>query len=145
MQMIIVTGASKGLGAAIANRLIEQGKEVYGLARNTNSLNFQCANCDVSSYGSVKSIAKSLRKNEVKIEAVINAAGVASMNLAVTANEATTQVLLQTNLAGTIYCCQLFAPLMIRNRQGSFINFSTIAVKLGLKGESILHSNQSWS
>ena len=45
--------------------------------------------------------------------------------------------LIQVNLIGTIYCCQLFAPLMIKNKEGRIINFSTIAVALGLKGESV--------
>ena len=69
--------------------------------------------------------------------AVINAAGVASMNLAVTTDESTVQKLIQTNLVGTIYCCQLFAPMMLRQKHGGFINFSTIAVPLALKGESV--------
>ena len=47
------------------------------------------------------------------------------------------QKLIQTNLIGTIYCCQLFAPIMVRQKLGNFINFSTIAVALALKGESI--------
>ena len=49
----------------------------------------------------------------------------------------TVQRLIQTNLVGTIYCCQLFAPILLRQKQGSIINFSTIAVPLALKGESV--------
>ena len=57
--------------------------------------------------------------------------------MAVTTDEFTVQKLIQTNLVGTIYCCQLFAPLMLRQKAGCFINFSTIAVALALKGESV--------
>jgi 3-oxoacyl-[acyl-carrier protein] reductase len=74
---------------------------------------------------------------------VINAAGIASMNLAVTTPPSMTQKLIQTNLVGTIHCCQLFAPLMIRRKAGSIINFSTIAVALGLKGESIYAASKA--
>ena len=77
------------------------------------------------------------------IKAFINAAGVASMNLAVTTDESTVQKIIQTNLAGTIYCCQLFAPIMLRHKQGSFINFSTIAVALALKGESVYAASKA--
>ena len=59
------------------------------------------------------------------------------MNMAITTDESTVQKLIQTNLVGTIFCCQLFAPIMLRHKKGSFINFSTIAVALALKGESI--------
>ena len=59
------------------------------------------------------------------------------MNLAVTTPAKVTQQIINTNLLGTIYCCQLFTPLMMRNKKGTIINFSTIAVSLGLKGESV--------
>lgn len=135
--MIIVTGASKGLGKAIARRLIERGIEVFGIARDISRLGFDGLPCDVSSYDQVKTVVQELKRRKAVIEGVVNAAGIASMNLAVTTPPKITQNLIQTNLVGTIYCCQLFAPLMLRQKKGSIINFSTIAVKLGLKGESI--------
>ena len=45
--------------------------------------------------------------------------------------------MIKTNLLGTIFCSQIFAPLLIRNKGGRIINFSTIAVSIGLKGESV--------
>jgi 3-oxoacyl-[acyl-carrier protein] reductase len=65
------------------------------------------------------------------------------MNLAVTTPPSVAQNLINTNLLGTIYCCQLIAPLMIRSKQGSIVNFSTIAVALGLKGESIYAASKA--
>jgi 3-oxoacyl-[acyl-carrier protein] reductase len=65
------------------------------------------------------------------------------MNMAVTTDENTVQKLIQTNLVGTIYCCQLFAPIMLRQKRGSFINFSTIAVALALKGESVYAASKA--
>ena len=135
--MIIVSGASKGLGGAIVLRLTERGHDVFGLARDTSNLSIDGMNCDVASYDQVKSVAKELKSRQVVIKGVINAAGIASMNLAVTTPPKTTQNIIQTNLVGTINCCQVFAPLMLRHKCGSIINFSTIAVALGLKGESI--------
>lgn len=141
--MIVVTGASKGLGAAITERLLNNGKEVLGMARDTQSIKTQSIQCDVSSYSSVKQAARELKKQKKDIEAVINAAGVASMNMAVTTDENTVQKIIQTNLVGTIYCCQLFAPLLMRQKAGSFINFSTIAVALALKGESVYAASKA--
>jgi len=135
--MIIVTGASRGLGKAITERLTDNGEQVLGIARSVDSLNIEGIECDVSDYISVKNTAKKVKSMKQPLKAVINAAGVASMNMAVTTDQSTVQKLIQTNLVGTIYCCQLFAPLMMRQKYGSFINFSTIAVALALKGESV--------
>lgn len=141
--MIIVTGASRGLGQAITERLIERGEEVIGLARNTNGLKIDAIECDVSDYAAVKNASKEVKRMRKPVKAFINAAGVASMNMAVTTDESTVQKLMQTNLVGTIYCCQLFAPIMLRQKKGSFINFSTIAVALALKGESVYAASKA--
>ena len=141
--MIIVTGASRGLGRAVAERLISSGREVLSLSRTSERVPGDSVTCDISDYEAVKAVAQSLRKEKREIEGLVNAAGIASMNLAVTTPPSMTQKLIQTNLAGTIHCCQLFAPLMIRKKAGSIINFSTIAVALGLKGESIYAASKA--
>lgn len=141
--MIIVTGASKGLGRAICERLINKKVDVLGLARNVEDVPFPSMSCDVSSYDSVKAVAQFIKKNGARVEGLVSAAGIASMNLAVTTPPRIAQQIINTNLLGTIYCCQLFAPLMLRNKQGSIINFSTIAVALGLKGESIYAASKA--
>lgn len=141
--MIIVTGASRGLGQAISERLIEKGEDVLGLVRNTSGMSIDTIECDVSNYASVKNVSREVKRLKKPIKAFINAAGVASMNMAVTTDEPTVQKLIQTNLVGTIYCCQLFAPIMLRQKHGSFINFSTIAVALALKGESVYAASKA--
>jgi len=141
--MIVVTGASKGLGRAICERLIEKNIDVFGVARNVEDVPFFSMSCDVSSCESVKGVAQHLKKERIKVSGLVNAAGIASMNLAVTTPQSVAQKIINTNLLGTIYCCQLFAPLMLRKKQGSIINFSTIAVALGLKGESIYAASKA--
>jgi 3-oxoacyl-[acyl-carrier protein] reductase len=141
--MIIVTGASRGLGRAICERLMSNGIEPFGIARSFDTVPFDNACADVSSYDDLKSIAKDLRKRKVKIDGLINAAGIASMNLAVLTPKHVTQNIVNTNLLGTIYSCQVFSPLMIRHRKGAIINFSTIAVALGLKGESVYAASKA--
>jgi len=141
--MIVVTGASKGLGKAICERLLLNGISVFGLARNIEGVLFPAMACDVSSYDEVKAVAQRLKKEGVKIKGLVNAAGIASMNLALTTPPRVSQNIIFTNLLGTIYCCQLIAPLMVRNRAGSIINFSTIAVALGLKGESVYAASKA--
>ena len=141
--MIIVTGASRGLGQAIIERLIEKGEDVLGLARSVAGMSVDAIECDVSDYASVKNVSREVKRMKKPVKAFINAAGVASMNMAVTTDESTVQKLIQTNLVGTIYCCQLYAPIMLRQKHGSFINFSTIAVALALKGESVYAASKA--
>jgi 3-oxoacyl-[acyl-carrier protein] reductase len=141
--MIVVTGASKGLGRAICDRLLSKNFEVFGLARNVDGIPFPSMSCDVSSYDDVKAVTQKLRKDGAKVDGLINAAGIASMNLAVTTPAKVSQNIVHTNLLGTIYCCQQIAPLMLRHKAGSIVNFSTIAVALGLKGESIYAASKA--
>src|SRR3974390_2127854 len=135
--MIIVTGASKGIGRAICERLLSSGVEVFGLARDVSNISFGSMSCDVCSYDAVKKVAQRLKRDGKRISGLINAAGIASMNLAVITPPNVVERIISTNLLGTIYCCQSFSPLIFRYKAGSIINFSTIAVPLGLKGESI--------
>ena len=68
---------------------------------------------------------------------MINVAGIASLNLALSTPESISRKIIETNLLGTIFTNQIFAPMIIKAGGGRIINFSTIAVQLGLKGESI--------
>ncbi|WP_010544160.1 SDR family oxidoreductase [Sphingomonas elodea] len=141
--MIIVTGGSRGLGRSICERLLSKGQEVLALARSVEDVPYAALACDVSDYAQVKAVAKHLRQNNMKVSGVVNAAGIAAMNLAVTTPPDTTARVVQVNLLGTIYCCQVFAPLMMRQKGGCFINFSTIAVALGLKGEAVYAASKA--
>lgn len=141
--MIVVTGASKGLGRAISERLLSKDIKVIGLARSVENIGFDAFSCDVSDPAQVKAVANKLKSFDEPVRAVVNVAGIAAMNLAVTTPPNVIQKIIQTNLMGTIYCCQNFAPLMMRHKAGSIINFSTIAVALGLKGESVYAASKA--
>jgi 3-oxoacyl-[acyl-carrier protein] reductase len=135
--MIIVTGASRGIGLAISNRLIEKNEEVLGISRNAPSSNFETKSLDVTDFKSIKNLSDEIRLSGRKVTAVINAAGIASMNLALMAKPSTSVNLVNVNFLGTVYSCQTFGSLLVRNGGGSIINFSTIAAAIHLEGESI--------
>tara|TARA_B100000073_G_scaffold185662_1_gene153655 strand:+ start:4651 stop:5328 length:678 start_codon:yes stop_codon:yes gene_type:complete len=135
--MYIVTGGSSGIGKAIADHIRNEGEEVFTLSRKEIKGDSNHFSCDISDYQSLRSVYLELLKKDTKIYGLINCAGVASMNLAMTTPPKVTEKVIQTNLMGTIYCNQIFSPLLIKNKRGRIINFSTIAVHLGLKGESI--------
>lgn len=134
--MIVVTGASRGIGRAIAERLVGRGEKVIGVARTIADSEFETLAVDVSAENQVKDLARFLRSRPTAVTALINAAGVASMNLALLARAPKVRAVIETNLFGTMFMCQALAPLIIRAGGGSIVNISTIAVSLALQGES---------
>ena len=141
--MIVVTGASRGLGRVIAERLHSQGHNVVGIARTHIDAPFQILEGDVADFDTLKSVARELKSTGQTLSGLINAAGVASMNLALATPPDVSRKIIETNLLGTIFASQCFLPLMIRNGGGSIVNFSTIAVALGLKGEAIYAASKA--
>lgn len=141
--MILVTGASRGLGRAIRDRLTSRGVDVFGVARNVDGVPAPAMRCDVSSSADVTAVARCIRRLDVPLVGLVNAAGIASMNLAVMTPPEVARSIVHTNLLGTIHCCQLLAPLLLRRRAGVIVNFSTIAVALALEGESIYAASKA--
>ncbi len=137
MDTVVVTGASRGLGRYCAEQLQERGYKVVGLGRAAVAdAPFEIRAADVTDASSVASALSDLRR-DAGVYALINAAGIASMNLVVTTPPDTVRRIIETNLLGTIYCCQQIAPALMRRGSGRIINFSTLGVPLGLKGEAV--------
>ena len=133
---VAVTGASRGLGLHIARRALESGYEVVGFARNIPEQphGFPVVPCDVGDAEAVRIAFKNLRGK--KLWGLVNAAGVAAMNLFLMTPPPTMDRLVRVNLLGTMYASAEAGRLMARHKQGRIINFSSIAVPLALKGEA---------
>ncbi|MEO5588165.1 MAG: SDR family oxidoreductase [Gemmatimonadaceae bacterium] len=137
MDTVVVTGASRGLGRYCADQLHQRGYRVIGLGRTRAAdAEFESREADVSDPESISAALRNLRRDR-STYALINAAGIASMNLVVTTPSETVRRIVETNLLGTIFCCQQVAPALIRRGEGRIINFSTLGVPLAIKGEAI--------
>jgi len=137
VKTLIVTGASRGLGAAIATSAAKEGYNVIGLARSGGQgEGYEYVSCDVSEPEQVKCFFKGLREDK-SLYGLINAAGIASMNLLAATPQESIRRIVDVNLSGTISCCAAASKLLMRQKFGRIINFSTIAVPLGLKGEAV--------
>jgi len=141
--MILVTGASRGIGFGIANRFNSLGFDVVGLARTRIDVAFPTFQVDVTNDEEVRRVALNFKKAKTFPAVVINVAGIASMNLALMTPGTKARAVVDTNLLGTMYVCQAFAPLIARAGGGSIINFSSIAVALGLSGESVYAASKA--
>ena len=138
MKKIIVTGCSSGIGFYLADNLTKFNYEVIGLSRNEPSkkYNFNYEKCDVRDFSSVSNFFSKIKKDK-DIYALLNVAGVASMNLLLSTPEETVRNIVNTNLIGTIFCTREIIPAFVRSKAGRIINFSSLAVKIGLQGESV--------
>lgn len=137
MDTVIVTGASRGLGRFCGEQLQLGGYNVVGLGRTVDSDSpFEMCETDVADPASVARSLKKFRRDK-SVYALINAAGIASMNLVLTTPPETIRRIIETNLLGTIYCCQQIAPALISRGNGRIINFSTLGVHLAIKGEAV--------
>jgi 3-oxoacyl-[acyl-carrier protein] reductase len=137
MDTVVVTGASRGIGRYCAEQLHAAGYRVIGVSRTADPASpFEMRTADVSDPDSLTAALGNLKRDR-SLYALVNAAGSASMNLLLTTPLATIRRIIATNLLSVIYTSQLLAPAMIRRREGRIVNFSTIAVALGLQGESV--------
>jgi 3-oxoacyl-[acyl-carrier protein] reductase len=144
-QVAVVTGAGRGIGAAIARTLAALGARAVLCGRNRAPLEATAAaiqdagsqssvmECDVSDLRSVESLAERVERTFGRVDILVNNAGVAGSGgpLHQLAPEVWDQVL-NTNLRGAYYCIRSFAPLMIRARGGHIVNISSIAGKNAL-------------
>lgn len=143
LPLIIVTGASRGLGAAIANRLLGVGEEVFGLSRNVEGLDYPATSCDVANPEEVHRASREIRSTGKRIKGLINAAGIGFTNFTLLASSTELKSVIEVNLLGTIYCSQAFTPMMVKGHFGRIINFSSIAVALGIRGEAAYSASKA--
>jgi len=84
-----------------------------------------------------------IRKNEKRLDVLINNAGIASMNHSLLTPMATVNKIIQTNFIGTFLLCREAARLMQSHRYGRIVNFASIAVPLKLEGEAVYAASKA--
>ena len=136
---VLITGARKGIGRYLCEHYLAKGDEVVGCSRGESDLvhaayTHYCL--DVADERAVSKMMRSVRKTHGGLAALINNAGVASMNAAVLTPMATVERIFSTNVFGSILMCREAAKLMIPKRNGRIVNFATVATPLRLEGES---------
>lgn len=144
-QIALVTGAGRGIGAAIANKLATLGATVVLCGRNRtylqNTANAIAARgskseiieCDVTSLASVEKVALHVDELFGHLDVLVNNAGVGGFSspLHELAPDSWEQIL-NTNVRGVYYMVRSFAPMMIRQRTGHIVNISSLAGKNAL-------------
>ncbi len=144
--VILITGTRKGIGRHLSEHYLENGCRVVGCSRKENGLihsNYRHVCLDVADEKAVKQLFVEINKDLGRVDALINNAGIASMNHSLLTPGDTVQRLLDTNFTGTFLFCREAAKLMQRRKQGRIVNFVTVAVPLKLDGEAVYASSKA--
>ena len=143
---ILITGSSRGLGKDLAEHYLDSGDTVYGCARSEGTIEHDSYfhyKVDIASPDDVAGFFYKLRKEIRHLDAIINNAGVASMNAFALTPIESYQKIFEINVQGTFLFCQKALGLLKRSPNPRIINMTTVAVPLQLEGESIYAASKS--
>jgi 3-oxoacyl-[acyl-carrier protein] reductase len=146
MKTIVITGTRKGIGKALAEYYLNEGWNVAGCSRGESSITHDAYThftLDVSDEDAVIHMARELKKQFGTVDALLNNAGIASMNHALLTPASTVNRILQTNVVGTFLFCREMAKLMRSTKAGRIVNFTTVAHPLNLEGEAIYAASKA--
>ena len=144
----IVTGASRGIGAAIARKLCEDGanvalcsrsaEAVAAIADTLNSEGYTAISttADISKKGDVEALIKTVLDKFSQIDILVNNAGITRDTLLMRMQDEDWDAVLQTNLTGTMYCTRAVMRPMLRQRSGRIINISSVIGIMGNPGQA---------
>lgn len=139
-RVVIVTGSRKGIGKALCEYFLSEGDIVYGCSRGESSINhpmYTHFSFDISNESSVVSMVKQINKERNRIDVLINNAGIAFMNLCLLTPYSTAKKIVDTNFLGTFLMCREVGKIMVRQKSGRIINYTSIAGPLRTKGEAV--------
>jgi 3-oxoacyl-[acyl-carrier protein] reductase len=145
-QVILITGARKGIGEHLATHYLDLGHRVVGCSRTeaaVKSANYRHFCLDITDERGVLRMFRELRETHGRLDVLINNAGVASMNQALLTPMETVKRVLEVNCCGTFLLSREAAKLMRRRRWGRIVNFSSIAVPLAIEGEAAYASSKA--
>lgn len=140
MKVTLITGASGGIGEAIANRLAERKHNLLLIARNSDKLEKQCKQLaetygistqfiatDLSISGAAEHIFEETQKRGLEIEMLINNAGIGSGGEFTSLKLKSELDLLQLNISSLVALTHLFLPQMQHRKSGTVINVASMA------------------
>ncbi|MFN7172982.1 MAG: 3-oxoacyl-[acyl-carrier-protein] reductase [Fimbriimonadaceae bacterium] len=147
-QVALVTGASRGIGRAIAERLAEEGAHVVCVATSleraaatadsirANNRLATPMECDISDGESVAHLFKELDENFEPLSILVNNAGVTKDTLLMRMSEEDWDRVIDVNLKGTWRCIKHATKPMMKARYGRIVNISSIVGISGAPGQA---------
>ncbi len=145
----IITGATRGIGAAIARKFASLGANIAVIySGSTEAAERVCQSlredwhvqalpykCDVSSFTQTKETVAAIKNDFGSIEILVNNAGITRDRLCAMMSEEDFDAVLHTNLKGTFNMIRHCSTLFLRRREGCIINIASIAGVMGNAGQ----------
>ncbi len=145
-RVIVVTGASKGIGLHLAEHYLGHGYAVAGCSRGASSLKhalYVHYQADVTDERDVSALMKGVVHRFGRLDVLINNAGVASMNHIITMPTSTAESIVRTNLVGSFLCTREAGKAMIARKWGRIVNLTSVARPLALPGEAVYAASKA--
>jgi len=138
----LVTGASRGIGNAIAVELKNNGFDVIGTATSESGsesldrLGIEGYVLDLNSSESLESFWSLIEKNEKSISVLINNAGITRDNIILRMTDEEWSDIMNVHLNGAFQLCKRSLKMMLKNKWGRVINISSASASIGNRGQS---------
>ena len=142
MKIVVITGASAGIGKATAKYFQEKGDKVYNLSRRDNP-DTENIKTDVSNKENVFKSIDEIIDREGRIDILINCAGFGIAGAVESAKEEDIKKIFDVNFMGTVYPIQAVLPIMRKQHSGSIINVSSAGAPLSLPFQAFYSSTKS--
>ncbi|WP_458862483.1 3-oxoacyl-[acyl-carrier-protein] reductase [Acidaminobacterium chupaoyuni] len=148
-KIAVVTGGSRGIGAAIALKLAREGADIAviyaGNREAAEKICGQCAAeygvhakaycCDVADFEAVKQTVGEIKKEFGTVHILVNNAGITRDGLAAMMKEEDFDAVMDTNLKGAFHMIRHCIGMFLRNREGAIINIASVSGLLGNAGQ----------
>ena len=145
-KVCIITGSRKGLGKALSEYYLSKGFVVVGCSRGEATIqdaDYRHFCLDVSDEKAVVKMVRAVKKEFGRIDLLLNNAGIASMNHFLTTAKSSVESVFATNFMGSFLFARECAKMMMKQRSGNIINYSTVAVPLSLEGEAVYSASKA--
>ncbi len=142
MKTALVTGASRGIGRAIALEFKEKGYSVIGTATSDNGatelneIGIQGYVLDLNSHESIDSFWQKLEDNNQNISLLVNNAGITRDNIVLRMSDKEWSDIMNVHLYGTFQLCKRSLKMMLKSKWGRIINISSASASIGNRGQS---------
>jgi len=145
-KVALVTGASRGIGAAVAKTLAAHGATVVAAARGQNAEwiageitagggKAEAVSMDVTEPASVEAVVAAALAAHGRLDILVNNAGIARDQLLMRMKRADWDAVIATNLTGAYTCSQAVLRGMIKQRAGRIISISSVVGQMGNAGQ----------
>jgi 3-oxoacyl-[acyl-carrier protein] reductase len=147
-RVAIVTGGSRGIGAAIVSKLAADGLHVVAIARNMDKLaavtneciaaggSAEAVACDIADSTALARVIDEIGDKHGRLDVLVNNAGITKDGLLLRMSDEDFDTVIDTNLKSTFVAIRAAARMMMRSKTARIINISSVAGVVGNAGQA---------